>query len=166
MHLRKYLSIYLPDCPFEVSNTNRFASNAPDAAIIARKFIKKGQEIKYLQGIKARVGKDDQEAMKRSGQDFSLLELDIGTYVMLGPASFVNHSRKFNARLSIRGQFIQVIAEEDIEIEEEITIYYSKDYFYPGDEVLENSGEEEGIVAARRERHWKLYGREWPLRSR
>jgi len=77
---------------------------------------------------------------------------------MLGPASFVNHSRKFNARLSIRGLFIQVIAEEDIEIEEEITIYYGEDYFFPGVEVLENSEEEEVIVAARLERHWKLYG--------
>lgn len=55
VHLRKYLNIYLPDCPFEVSNTNRFALNAHGAAIIARKYVKKGQEIKYLQGIKARV---------------------------------------------------------------------------------------------------------------
>lgn len=165
IHLRKYLHIYLPDCPFEVSNTNRFAPKAQDAAIIARKFIKKGQEIKYLQGIKAGVDKNEQKAMKCSGQDFSLLKLDIGTYVMLGPASFVNHSRKFNARLSIRGRFIQVIAEEDIEIKEEITIDYGKDYFYPGVEVLEHSEEEEVIAAARFERHWKLYGREWPLRS-
>lgn len=94
------------------------------------------------------------------------MKLDIGTYVMLGPASFVNHSRKFNARLLIRGLFIQVIAEKDIKIEEEITIYYSKEYFYPGVEVLENSGKEEVIAAARLDRHWKLYGREWPMRSR
>lgn len=166
IHLRKYLNIYLPDCPFEVLNTNRFAPKAQDTAIIARKFVKKGQEIKYLQGIKARVDKNEQEAIKHSGQDFSLLKLDIGTYIMLGPASFVNHSRKFNARLSIRGLFIQVIAEEDIEIEEEITIYYGEDYFYPGVEVLEHNEEEEVIAAARLERHWKLYGREWPMRSR
>jgi histone-lysine N-methyltransferase SUV420H len=166
IHLRKYLNIYLPDCPFEVSNTNRFAPNAKDAAIIARKFVRKGQEIKYLQGIKAGVDKNEQKAMKRNGQDFSLLKLDFGTYVMLGPASFVNHSRKFNARLSIRGRFIQVIAEEDIEVEQEITIYYGKDYFYPGVEVLEYNEEAEVIAAARFERHWKLYGQEWPMRSR
>jgi histone-lysine N-methyltransferase SUV420H len=165
IHLRKYLNIYLPDCPFEVSITNRFAPKAQDAAIIARNFVKKGQEIKYLQGIKARVDKNEQKAMKHNGQDFSLLKLDIGTYMMLGPASFVNHSRKFNARLSIRGRFIQVIAEEDIEIGQEITINYGEEYFYPGVEVLESSEEEEGIAAERLERHWKLYGREWPLRS-
>jgi hypothetical protein len=104
--------------------------------------------------------------MKRSGQDFSLLKLDLGTYLMLGPASFVNHSRKFNARLSRKGRFIQVIAEEDIEIKKEITINYGIDYFYPGVEVLECNEEEEAIAAARFKRHWKLYGREWPIRSR
>jgi hypothetical protein len=61
---------------------------------------------------------------------------------------------------------IQVIAEEDIKIDKEITIYYGEDYFYPGVEVFENSEEEEGIAAARLERHWKLYGRGWPVRSR
>jgi outer membrane lipopolysaccharide assembly protein LptE/RlpB len=112
------------------------------------------------------VDKNEQKAIKRSRQDFSLLKLDIGTYIMLGPASFVNHSRKFNARLLIRGRFIQVIAEKDIEIKEKITIYYDKDYFYPGVEVLEHSEEEEVIAAARFEQHWKLYRREWPIRSK
>jgi hypothetical protein len=68
---------------------------------------------------------------------------------MLGPVSFVNHSRKFNARLSIRGRFIQVITEEDIEIKEEITIYYGKDYFYPSIKVLEYNEEAEVIAAVR-----------------
>lgn len=166
IHLRKYLNIYLPDCPFEVSNTDRFGPKGQGAAIIAREFVKKGQDIKYLQGIKARVDTNEQEAMKHSGQDFSLLKLDIGTYTMVGPASLVNHSREFNARLSRRGLSIQVIAEEDIEIGQEITIYYGEEYFYPGVEVLENSEEEEVIIAARLERHRKLYGQEWPMRSR
>jgi histone-lysine N-methyltransferase SUV420H len=42
IHLRKYLSIYLPDCPFEVSNTARFGPKGQGAAIIARAFVKKG----------------------------------------------------------------------------------------------------------------------------
>lgn len=75
--------------------------------------------------------------------------------------SYTNHSRKFNARRSIRGRFIQVIAEGNIEIGEEITISYSKGYFYPSDEVLRNNEEEEEIIEARLERYWNL----WPIRS-
>lgn len=108
----------------------------------------------------------EQEAIKRSGQDFSLLELDIGTYIMLRPARFINSSREFNARLSVKGRSIQVIAEEDIKVGEEITIHYREEYFYPSVEVLGYNEEETAIVAARFERHWNLYGQEWPIRSR
>jgi len=87
--------------------------------------------------------------MKHSRQDFSLLKLDIGIYIIAGPASLVNYSYEFNARLSRRGLFIQVIIKENIEIRQEIIIYYNKEYFYPGVEVLKNSEEEEVVVVAR-----------------
>ena len=49
-HLRKYIQMYLPDSPFEVTTTNRYTITNHEAAICARQFIKKGQEVKYLSG--------------------------------------------------------------------------------------------------------------------
>jgi hypothetical protein len=51
--MRRYLSIYLPDCPFEISGTNRYAMKTHEVTIIERKTIKTGEEIKYLSGIRA-----------------------------------------------------------------------------------------------------------------
>src|SRR6059058_6193299 len=42
-HLRRYINIYLPDCPFEITSTNRYTVVAHEAAITARRFIKKSE---------------------------------------------------------------------------------------------------------------------------
>src|SRR5438045_4853979 len=39
-HLRRYIDIYLPECPFEISSTNRYTVVTHEAAVTARKFIK------------------------------------------------------------------------------------------------------------------------------
>jgi hypothetical protein len=49
---------------------------------------------------------NEQEALKYNGQDFSLLKLDIGIYIIAGIISLINYSYKFNARLSRKGLFI------------------------------------------------------------
>ena len=49
-HLRKYINIYMPDCPFEVATTNRYTITTAEACIKARKPIRKGEAIKYLSG--------------------------------------------------------------------------------------------------------------------
>ena len=54
-HMRKYINIYLPDCPFEVGTTNRYTVMTAEAAIYARKRIKKGDTIKYLSGIQVEM---------------------------------------------------------------------------------------------------------------
>ena len=45
-HLRRYMSIYLPDCPFEVNATNRYTIVTAEASITARRFIKRNEPIK------------------------------------------------------------------------------------------------------------------------
>jgi hypothetical protein len=99
------------------------------------------------------VDKNKQKAIKCNKQDFNLLKLDISTYIMLGLASFINYSCKFNTWLSRKGQFIQVIIKENIKIKDKITIYYSKDYFYPNVKVLKHNKEKEVIVIVRFKRH-------------
>ena len=45
-HMRKYMSIWLPDCAWEVGTTNRYTILTPEAAAFARRDIKKGEIIK------------------------------------------------------------------------------------------------------------------------
>ncbi|KAJ6164094.1 Histone-lysine N-methyltransferase set9 [Penicillium chermesinum] len=115
-HIRKYVQMYHPDCPFEVTTTNRYIITQHEAAICARKFIKSGQEIKFLAGT---LG--FQRGHVQSPQD-SLL--------FLGPARFANHDCDANGRLVTRGtEGMSVVATRDIHEGEEITVSYGEDYF-------------------------------------
>jgi hypothetical protein len=63
-HMRRYLNIYLPDCPFEISGTNRYEMTTHEATIIARKPIKAGQAIKYLCGIRAILTEEEENDLE------------------------------------------------------------------------------------------------------
>jgi histone-lysine N-methyltransferase SUV420H len=86
-HIRKYVDIYLPDCPFEVSRTTRYTSE-PEATIKARKDIKKG-EIIYLGGTQTSFIREEAPDLS----DFSITESNRRKILsrMLGPARFANH---------------------------------------------------------------------------
>jgi histone-lysine N-methyltransferase SUV420H len=38
-HITRYLKLYLPDCPFEISSTNRYTGTTFEATIISRRDI-------------------------------------------------------------------------------------------------------------------------------
>jgi hypothetical protein len=131
-HMRRYLSIYLPDCPFEISGTNRYVMKTHEATIIARKTIKTGEEIKYLSGIRAISTEEDVKDLIRRGRGFSIVDSTRNqtTSYLFGPAGLPNHDCKPNARLTSTGTTgMKIIAIRDIEIGEEITVDYSVDYF-------------------------------------
>ncbi|KAI0874779.1 hypothetical protein GGS24DRAFT_328174 [Hypoxylon argillaceum] len=131
-HLRRYMRIFLPDCPFEVSSTNRYTIYSHEAAITARKYIKKGQSIKYLSGIQVTItAKEDKELAKRK-KDFSIVisSRNKCAALFMGPARFANHDCNANARLMITGQAgIEIVATQNIDIGDEITVSYADNYF-------------------------------------
>ncbi|KAI0476831.1 hypothetical protein F4859DRAFT_480394 [Xylaria cf. heliscus] len=131
-HLRRYMHIYLPDCPFEVSSTNRYTIYSHEAAITARKYIKKGQSIKYLSGIQVMItAKEDKELAKRK-KDFSIVisSRNKCAALFMGPARFANHDCNANARLMITGQAgIEIVATQNIDVGDEITVSYAENYF-------------------------------------
>ncbi|KAI0602922.1 hypothetical protein F4775DRAFT_4136 [Biscogniauxia sp. FL1348] len=131
-HLRRYMQIYLPDCPFEVSSTNRYTIVSHEAAVTARKFLKKGQPIKYLSGIRVAITeKEDNELSKRK-KDFSIVVSSRNkcAALFMGPARFANHDCAANARLMITGQSgIEIVATQNIEVGDEITVSYAENYF-------------------------------------
>ena len=62
-HMRKYINIYLPDCPFEVCTTNRYTIETAEACIIARKRIRRGEPIKYLTGIQVEMTEKEERML-------------------------------------------------------------------------------------------------------
>ncbi|KAI0976145.1 hypothetical protein F4678DRAFT_416065 [Xylaria arbuscula] len=131
-HLRRYMRIWLPDCPFEVSSTNRYTIYSHEAAITARKYLKKGQPIKYLSGIQVMItAKEDKELAKRK-KDFSIVisSRNKCAALFMGPARFANHDCDANARLMITGQTgIEIVATRNIDVGDEITVSYAENYF-------------------------------------
>ncbi|KAJ5368998.1 Histone-lysine N-methyltransferase set9 [Penicillium cataractarum] len=131
-HLRKYVQMYHPDCPFEVTTTNRYIITQHEAAICARKFIKAGQEIKYLSGTLVAMTKEEEMDLGLTRKDFSVVMSSRRKTpsFFLGPARFANHDCDANGRLVTRGtEGMSVMATRDIHEGEEITVSYGEDYF-------------------------------------
>ena len=131
-HLRRYISIYMPDCPFEVNTTNRYTIETHEASITARRDIKKGEVIKYLTGVQVAITKEEEKTLDLTRRDFSIVmsSRKKTPSLFLGPARFANHDCDANARLSTVGLHgMQIVATKDIELGDEITVTYGVDYF-------------------------------------
>lgn len=134
-HLRRYLSIYLPDCPFEVSSTNRYTIVTHEASINARRPIRKNETIKYLTGIQVIITPKEEAEISFRKKDFSIVVSSRNkcTSLFMGPARFANHDCNANAKLKTAGQAgMEVVATRDIDVGEEITVTYGDNYFGEG----------------------------------
>ncbi|KAL8674804.1 MAG: hypothetical protein Q9168_000785 [Polycauliona sp. 1 TL-2023] len=134
-HMRKYISIWLPDCPFEVSTTNRYTIVTQEAAITARRRIKKGETVKYLVGTLVAMTSEEEKELGHTSRDFSIVmsSRKRTPSIFLGPARFANHDCEANARLITCGSDgMQVVAAREIGIGEEITVTYAENYFGAG----------------------------------
>ncbi|KAI1370145.1 hypothetical protein F4677DRAFT_451693 [Hypoxylon crocopeplum] len=131
-HLRRYMQIYLADCPFEVSSTNRYTIVNHEAAVTARQFIKRGQPVKYLSGIQVMITDKEEKELSKRKKDFSIVisARNKCASLFMGPARFANHDCGANARLMTTGQAgIEIIATRDIEVGDEVTVTYAENYF-------------------------------------
>jgi histone-lysine N-methyltransferase SUV420H len=129
-HLRMYVDIYMPDCPFEVLSTNRYDKNLYEATVAARRFIRKGEVIKYL--CSTRVHLISEQEKDKLGDHFSTVvqTRNKAISVFFGPARFANHDCTANTELIANSR--TVIASRDILIGKEITLLYGDDYFDNG----------------------------------
>ena len=130
-HLRKYVNIYLCDCPFEVATTNRYTITTQEACIKTRKPIRRGEAIKYLSGIQVEMTeKEEKELSSRTDFSIVLSSRRKRPSLFLGPARFANHDCDSNAKLTTTGPHgIHIVARKDIEAGDEITVTYGDDYF-------------------------------------
>lgn len=131
-HLRRYVNIYMPDCPFEVTTTNRYTITDHEASITARRDINPREEIKYLTGVQVAMTEEQEKTLELARKDFSLVisSRKKTRSLFLGPARFANHDCDANAKLSTKGyDGMQITAVKPIMEGEEITVSYGDDYF-------------------------------------
>jgi histone-lysine N-methyltransferase SUV420H len=131
-HLRRYVNIYMPDCPFEVTTTNRYTITDHEASITARRDINPREEIKYLTGVQVAMTEEQEKVLELARKDFSLVisSRKKTRSLFLGPARFANHDCDANARLSTKGyDGMQIVAVKPINEGDEITVSYGDDYF-------------------------------------
>ncbi|KAK7221293.1 hypothetical protein V2G26_009296 [Clonostachys chloroleuca] len=131
-HLRRYTQIYLPDCPWEVNSTNRYTIVSHEAAITARRFIRRNESIKYLSGIQVVITPEEEKEMTTRKKDFSIVVSSRNkcTSLFMGPARFANHDCDANAKLVTTSHAgIEIIATRDIQSGDEITVTYGENYF-------------------------------------
>ena len=131
-HMRKYINMWLPDCPFEVNTTNRYTIVTHEADATARRFIKKGETIKYLCGNLVAMTSEEEKDLDLTRRDFSIVmsSRKKTPSLFLGPARFANHDCNANARLVTTGaDGMQVVAARDIGVGDQITVTYGEDYF-------------------------------------
>jgi len=104
-HMRKYINIWLPGCPFEVSTTNRYTIVTQEAAATARRLIKKGDAVRYLCGNLVSMTPEEEKDLDLTRRDFSIVmsSRKKTPSLFLGPARFANHDCDANARLVTRG---------------------------------------------------------------
>lgn len=147
-HMRKYINMWLPDCPFEVSTTNRYTIVTQEAATTARRFINKNEPIRYLCGYLVSMTAEEEQDLDLTRRDFSIVmsSRKKSPSLFLGPARFANHDCNANARLVTQGSDgMQVVAVRDIQLGEEITVTYGDSYFGEGNcECLCMTCEREG----------------------
>jgi histone-lysine N-methyltransferase SUV420H len=137
-HLRRYLRIYAPDCPWEVSTTNRYTIVTHEACVIARRYIKRNETIKYLAGIQLNITPEEEQEITVRKKDFSIVVSSRKkcTSLFMGPARFANHDCRANAKLMTTSHStIEIVASRPIDVGEEITVTYSDCYF--GDDNCE-----------------------------
>lgn len=131
-HMRKYINMWSTDCPFEVSTTNRYTITTHEAAVTARRTIKKGELVKYLCGHLVAMSQEEEKDLDFNRQDFSIVmsSRKKTPSFFLGPARFANHDCNANARLVTKGNDgMDVVAVREIREGEEITVTYGEDYF-------------------------------------
>lgn len=150
-HFDKYVHMYKTDCPWEVSTTNRYTITTHEAAVTVRRRIKAGEPVKYLVGTLVPLTVEESQNLDITNRNFSIVTSARKKFssIFLGPARFANHDCNANARLEVRGNDgMQVVAVQNIDVGEELTVSYGNDYFGPDNvdclchtcEVLERNG--------------------------
>ena len=111
--------------------TNRYTVTSFEAAVVAKRYLRKGELLQHLCGI---LGEMDGALNPSAVLSTIICTTELKgprEYLLLGLIRFVNHDCKANAELVIQNDNVTARALRGIEKGEEVTVKYVKDYFGP-----------------------------------
>ncbi|OMH85344.1 Histone-lysine N-methyltransferase set9 [Zancudomyces culisetae] len=132
-----YFSMYLPEAGYEISESNRYevVSGHVEGCVLATKDYETYQLINYCTGTMTKLEEGDICKLENSKSDFSVMwwGKKKSMCLLLGPARFVNHDCNPNCKfITFNNGLIGFQAVRKINVGEEITASYGKDYFGVG----------------------------------
>ncbi|KAK6987939.1 hypothetical protein R3P38DRAFT_289175 [Favolaschia claudopus] len=140
VHASRYLCLLHPSSSVTVVETPAYSeyTGLPELGVIARNLLSPGTVIPGLEGSMACLTPNeiDHLGLGDVARDFSIMNSQHNnkSYLVLGPARFVNHDCSNNCELFRQGKTICVRVLRTIAIGDEITVYYGEDYFGDGNQ--------------------------------
>ncbi|KAH8555910.1 hypothetical protein BGW37DRAFT_152291 [Umbelopsis sp. PMI_123] len=132
-HMKRYLSMYLPNAGYEISETKRYSTTKrTEACVIATKDWSVGDELRLCTGAIATLNAKDDAELKQDQRDFSVMYSTRKgcSCLFLGPARFFNHDCDSNCKFIASGQNgITFKLVKDVKCGEELTTFYGTHYF-------------------------------------
>ncbi|KAG2171776.1 hypothetical protein INT43_008156 [Umbelopsis isabellina] len=118
-HMKRYLSMYLPNAGYEISETKRYSTlKRAEACVLATKDWYVGDELRLCTGAIACLNAKEDAELKQGQRDFSVMYSTRKgcSCLFLGPARFFNNGITFKLT-------------KNVACGEELTTYYGKHYF-------------------------------------
>ncbi|KAM3579369.1 histone lysine methyltransferase Set9 [Umbelopsis sp. WA50703] len=132
-HMKRYLSMYLPNAGYEISETKRYSTlKRAEACVLATKDWMVGDELRLCTGAIACLNAKEDAELKQGQRDFSVMYSTRKgcSCLFLGPARFFNHDCDSNCKFIASGQNgITFKLTKNVACGEELTTYYGKHYF-------------------------------------
>jgi len=135
-HIQLYLKMWDPSSGYSIKPCFRYSQDGQDGVggtLVATCPYHRGEQIKELKGCIAVMTAEQQRNILVEGiNDYSVQYSTIKrqSQLWLGPASFLNHDCKPNAKIESTGPHTaSVKAITDIKEDEEILIFYGKEFF-------------------------------------
>lgn len=135
-HLHLYLKMWDPSSGYSIKACDRYSRDGADGrggTLIATCPYRRGETIKELKGCIAVMTAEQQRQILREGVNDYSVQYSTNkrqSQLWLGPASFLNHDCKPNAKIESTGPHTaSVKAITEIRENEEILIFYGKEFF-------------------------------------
>jgi len=135
-HITLYLKMWDPSSGYSIKACNRYSQDGVEGlggTLVATRSYERGETIKELKGCIAVMSAEQQRQILREGKNDYSVQYSTSkrqSQLWLGPASFLNHDCKPNAKIESTGiHTASVKALTDIKENEEILIFYGKEFF-------------------------------------
>merc|ERR1712106_1207529 len=135
-HIQLYLKMWDPSSGYSIKACDRYSRDGVDGrggTLIATCPYRRGETIKELKGCIAVMTADQQRQILHEGVNDYSVQYSTNkrqSQLWLGPASFLNHDCKPNAKIESTGPHTaSVKAITEIRENEEILIFYGKEFF-------------------------------------